>query len=80
MISTKEKNKSPKDSMTLLPCFYFVEVSGGLVALVGEGQRPQFRRPSGTPTPRDGHRSRQPRVQAQLGCLGVGVGQNTWAL
>ncbi|XP_073659694.1 phospholipid phosphatase-related protein type 3 isoform X2 [Tursiops truncatus] len=26
MISTKEKNKSPKDSMTLLPCFYFVEV------------------------------------------------------
>lgn len=28
MISTKEKNKSPKDSMTLLPCFYFVEVRG----------------------------------------------------
>ncbi|XP_060153456.1 phospholipid phosphatase-related protein type 3 isoform X1 [Globicephala melas] len=26
MISTKEKNKSPKDSMTLLPCFYFVEL------------------------------------------------------
>ncbi|EAW69593.1 hCG2040503, partial [Homo sapiens] len=25
MISTKEKNKIPKDSMTLLPCFYFVE-------------------------------------------------------
>lgn len=28
MISTKEKNKIPKDSMTLLPCFYFVEVRG----------------------------------------------------
>uniref|UniRef100_A0A452QJU9 Phospholipid phosphatase related 3 n=1 Tax=Ursus americanus TaxID=9643 RepID=A0A452QJU9_URSAM len=25
MIATKEKNKTPKDSMTLLPCFYFVE-------------------------------------------------------
>lgn len=29
MIAKKEKNKTPKDSMTLLPCFYFVEVSGG---------------------------------------------------
>lgn len=29
MIAMKEKNKTPKDSMTLLPCFYFVEVSGG---------------------------------------------------
>ncbi|XP_053869869.1 phospholipid phosphatase-related protein type 3 isoform X1 [Malaclemys terrapin pileata] len=26
MISTKEKSKAPKDSMTLLPCFYFVEL------------------------------------------------------
>ncbi|KAI5930856.1 phospholipid phosphatase-related protein type 3 isoform X1 [Manis javanica] len=26
MISTKEQNKTPKDSMTLLPCFYFVEL------------------------------------------------------
>ncbi|KAM9688794.1 phospholipid phosphatase-related protein type 3 [Trichechus inunguis] len=31
MISAKEKNKTPKDSMTLLPCFYFVEI------MVGEG-------------------------------------------
>lgn len=29
MISPKEKSKAPKDSMTLLPCFYFVEVSEG---------------------------------------------------
>ncbi|KAB1259677.1 Phospholipid phosphatase-related protein type 3 [Camelus dromedarius] len=29
MISTKEKNKTPKDSMTLLPCFYFVEIMVG---------------------------------------------------
>lgn len=29
MIAMKEKNKTPKDSMTLLPCFYFVEVSKG---------------------------------------------------
>ncbi|XP_076977520.1 phospholipid phosphatase-related protein type 3 isoform X2 [Tamandua tetradactyla] len=27
MISPKEKNKTPKDSMTLLPCFYFVELT-----------------------------------------------------
>ncbi|KAF6306914.1 phospholipid phosphatase related 3 [Rhinolophus ferrumequinum] len=36
MISTKEKNKSPKDSMTLLPCFYFVElpiVASSIVSL-----------------------------------------------
>ncbi|XP_065714268.1 phospholipid phosphatase-related protein type 3 [Patagioenas fasciata] len=26
MIPTKEKNRAPKDSMTLLPCFYFVEL------------------------------------------------------
>ncbi|XP_007952779.1 phospholipid phosphatase-related protein type 3 [Orycteropus afer afer] len=26
MISAKEKSKTPKDSMTLLPCFYFVEL------------------------------------------------------
>lgn len=26
MISPKDKAKAPKDSMTLLPCFYFVEV------------------------------------------------------
>ncbi|KYO42622.1 phospholipid phosphatase-related protein type 3 [Alligator mississippiensis] len=26
MISPKEKSKAPKDSMTLLPCFYFVEL------------------------------------------------------
>ncbi|MBZ3876337.1 Lipid phosphate phosphatase-related protein type 3 [Sciurus carolinensis] len=26
MINAKEKNKTPKDSMTLLPCFYFVEL------------------------------------------------------
>ncbi|NXD85924.1 PLPR3 protein, partial [Halcyon senegalensis] len=26
MISPKEKTKAPKDSMTLLPCFYFVEL------------------------------------------------------
>lgn len=26
MIAKKEKNKTPKDSMTLLPCFYFVEL------------------------------------------------------
>ncbi|KAB1259683.1 Phospholipid phosphatase-related protein type 3 [Camelus dromedarius] len=33
MISTKEKNKTPKDSMDALPCFYFVEI------MVGEGTR-----------------------------------------
>uniref|UniRef100_H2QET4 Phospholipid phosphatase-related protein type 3 n=1 Tax=Pan troglodytes TaxID=9598 RepID=H2QET4_PANTR len=36
MISTKEKNKIPKDSMTLLPCFYFVElpiVASSIVSL-----------------------------------------------
>uniref|UniRef100_A0A4X1VWD7 Phospholipid phosphatase-related protein type 3 n=1 Tax=Sus scrofa TaxID=9823 RepID=A0A4X1VWD7_PIG len=36
MISTKEKNKTPKDSMTLLPCFYFVElpiVASSIVSL-----------------------------------------------
>ncbi|XP_004632709.1 phospholipid phosphatase-related protein type 3 isoform X2 [Octodon degus] len=36
MISSKEKNKSPKDSMTLLPCFYFVElpiVASSIVSL-----------------------------------------------
>ncbi|XP_039694973.1 phospholipid phosphatase-related protein type 3 isoform X2 [Pteropus medius] len=36
MISTKEKSKSPKDSMTLLPCFYFVElpiVASSIVSL-----------------------------------------------
>ncbi|XP_066492295.1 phospholipid phosphatase-related protein type 3 isoform X2 [Tiliqua scincoides] len=26
MISSKDKSKAPKDSMTLLPCFYFVEL------------------------------------------------------
>lgn len=29
MISPKDKAKAPKDSMTLLPCFYFVEVGVG---------------------------------------------------
>ncbi|XP_003460927.3 phospholipid phosphatase-related protein type 3 [Cavia porcellus] len=36
MISAKEKNKTPKDSMTLLPCFYFVElpiVASSIVSL-----------------------------------------------
>ncbi|XP_016070372.1 PREDICTED: phospholipid phosphatase-related protein type 3 isoform X2 [Miniopterus natalensis] len=36
MLSTKEKNKSPKDSMTLLPCFYFVQlpiVASSIVSL-----------------------------------------------
>ncbi|XP_036280963.1 phospholipid phosphatase-related protein type 3 [Pipistrellus kuhlii] len=36
MLSAKEKNKSPKDSMTLLPCFYFVElpiVASSIVSL-----------------------------------------------
>ncbi|PNJ05395.1 PLPPR3 isoform 2, partial [Pongo abelii] len=36
MVSTKEKNKIPKDSMTLLPCFYFVElpiVASSIVSL-----------------------------------------------
>lgn len=48
MIATKEKNKSPKDSMTLLPCFYFVEVRGaGGVVPVGAGRRPGFHTPSG---------------------------------
>lgn len=37
MISTKEKNKSPKDSMTLLPCFYFVEVRGRAGGVRAEG-------------------------------------------
>ena len=41
MIATKEKNKTPKDSMTLLPCFYFVEVRGA---------GPLFHMPSGTST------------------------------
>lgn len=31
MISPKDKAKVPKDSMTLLPCFYFVEVGVGWV-------------------------------------------------
>lgn len=29
MIPPKEKARAPKDSMTLLPCFYFVEVGVG---------------------------------------------------
>ncbi|KAM5189597.1 phospholipid phosphatase-related protein type 3 isoform 2-T2 [Callospermophilus lateralis] len=36
MITAKEKSKTPKDSMTLLPCFYFVElpiVASSLVSL-----------------------------------------------
>ncbi|XP_006876797.1 PREDICTED: lipid phosphate phosphatase-related protein type 3-like [Chrysochloris asiatica] len=36
MISAKDKNKTPKDSMTLLPCFYFVElpiVASSIVSL-----------------------------------------------
>lgn len=37
MIATKEKNKTPKDSMTLLPCFYFVEVRGGRGRRTGGG-------------------------------------------
>lgn len=53
MIATKEKNKTPKDSMTLLPCFYFVEVRPGAGAGVrtgGAGQRPPLHAPSGTTT------------------------------
>ncbi|XP_048666532.1 phospholipid phosphatase-related protein type 3 [Marmota marmota marmota] len=30
MITAKEKKRTPKDSMTLLPCFYFVEVGAGV--------------------------------------------------
>lgn len=36
MLAMKEKNKTPKDSMTLLPCFYFVElpiVASSIVSL-----------------------------------------------
>ncbi|XP_060037425.1 phospholipid phosphatase-related protein type 3 [Erinaceus europaeus] len=36
MLTPKEKNKTPKDSMTLLPCFYFVElpiVASSIVSL-----------------------------------------------
>lgn len=72
MISTKEKNKSPKDSMTLLPCFYFVEVSGVGGGRAGGGGAEA----SVPPVLGDPHAE----GRAQLGCLGVGVGQTTWAL
>lgn len=68
MISTKEKNKSPKASMTLLPCFYFVEVRGLCVS----GSRPE----ACTASPWEPHSEGQGRAQlestsvrAQPACL-----------
>lgn len=47
MIATaKEKNKNPKDSMTLLPCFYFVEVSGACGVSGGPPRRPKGQEPA----------------------------------
>lgn len=72
MISTKEKHKSQKDSMTLLPCFYFVEVRGEGVAPAGAGQRPQSHRDPHAEV--QGRPSKDhPRVGAQLECLGGGA-------
>lgn len=73
MIATKEKNKSPKDSMTLLPCFYFVEVRGaGGVVPVGAGRRPRFHTPSGAS-------AAQGQGWVQPGCPGV-AGQRSRAV
>lgn len=44
MISSKDKSKAPKDSMTLLPCFYFVEVSGIYIFSSVEGKKHQVLR------------------------------------
>lgn len=41
MIPPKEKARAPKDSMTLLPCFYFVEVGVGWVGVGGGALLPQ---------------------------------------
>lgn len=74
MISTKEKNKSPKDSMTLLPCFYFVEVSGGGGRGRAGGGRAEASVPPGPHAEVQGRPcSDHARVGAQLEGLGVGL-------